>query len=168
MAKKERPKADEAKPAEFDMTPMIDVTFQLIIFFLIANDLSKKEIVDLQLPQALHSIQDQDVAGEERRVIINLERPKQDPPEKIPTVTVKGQVLEREKLKLYLRQEADKKREGGPGSPSAVFVLIRADRRAPWVHVQYVMQVLADQNIAMYKLQFATTKSADGKSARPQ
>jgi len=43
-------------------------------------------------------------------------------------VTVKGEVKDREALKLFLRQAADQKREGGPGSPSAVFVLIRADR----------------------------------------
>ena len=49
-----RRKVEEAKPGEFDMTPMIDVTFQLIVFFLIANDLSKKEVVDLELPQAVH------------------------------------------------------------------------------------------------------------------
>jgi biopolymer transport protein ExbD len=37
---------------EVDMTPMIDMTFLLIIFFIIVNDMSKKELEDLKLPVA--------------------------------------------------------------------------------------------------------------------
>lgn len=165
MAKRQNKRVSIAPvPAEFDMTPMIDVTFQLIVFFLVANDLSKKETIDVELPQAIHSIEDK--AQEKHRVIINLQKPK-DPlnPEKIPKVYVKGNNYEREELRKYLRGVADLEREGGAGSPSAVYVLIRADRNAPWQHVQYIMQVLADQNIAMYKMQFATTKNDDGKAS---
>ena len=35
-----------------DMTPMIDLTFLLIIFFIIVNDMSKKELEELKLPIA--------------------------------------------------------------------------------------------------------------------
>lgn len=37
---------------EVDMTPMIDLTFLLIIFFIIVNDMSKKELEELKLPVA--------------------------------------------------------------------------------------------------------------------
>jgi biopolymer transport protein TolR len=38
---------------EFNMTPMIDVTFQLIIFFMLAGQLTRQETqVDLDLPGA--------------------------------------------------------------------------------------------------------------------
>jgi biopolymer transport protein ExbD len=166
MAKRKNRRVSIAPvPAEFDMTPMIDVTFQLIVFFLVANDLSKKETLDVELPQAVNSVED--LAKEARRVILNLEKPKNpNAPEKIPKVYCKGITYEREDLRKYLRGMSDMEREGGPGSPSAVFVLIRADRNAPWQHVQYIMQLLADANIAMYKMQFATTKSDDGKATQ--
>jgi len=164
---KYRPKyvpTSENKASEFDMTPMIDVTFQLIVFFLVANDLSKKEIVDLLLPQAVHGVEDK--ATEDIRVILNIMKPK-DPANmpKLPTVFVRGKELSIKELSRELQTKADLKREGGPGSPSAVFALLRADKDTPWQHVQYVMQVCADPKIALYKLQFATTTNADGKAA---
>lgn len=165
MAKK-RPKfgaTSANNAAEFDMTPMIDVTFQLIVFFLVANDLSRKEVVDLQLPQAIHGAEDK--ATEDVRVILNIKKPK-DPlnPPKLPEITVRGVEYDLKQLGRELQTKADIKRENGPGSPSAVFALIRADKDTPWQHVQYVMQVCADPKIALYKLQFATTKNADGKA----
>jgi len=155
----------ENNAAEFDMTPMIDVTFQLIVFFLVANDLSRKEIVDLELPQALAGVEDKPMNADETRVILNIKKP-EDPnnPPKLPVVTVRGQVLDLKQLARELQTKADAKREAGAGSPSAVFALIRADKNTPWQHVQYVMQICADPKIQLYKLQFATTKNADGKA----
>ena len=61
--------------------------------------------------------------------------------------------------------DLDREPPGGPGAPSAIYVLIRADKGTPWQHVQYVMQVCAQPNIAIYKMQFATTKRDDGKAS---
>ncbi|MCB9894662.1 MAG: biopolymer transporter ExbD [Planctomycetes bacterium] len=36
-----------------DLTPMIDVTFQLIIFFLVVSHITSQETVDLRLPDSL-------------------------------------------------------------------------------------------------------------------
>ena len=156
-------KIEEATPTEFDMTPMIDVTFQLIVFFLIANDLSKKEVVDLQLPQAMHGEEDKDDTTH-KRVILNIKKPA-TPDQKLPVVFVKGNEIGLKELDRFLQGFADLDREAGPGSPSAIYALIRADKETPWQHVQYVMQVCADPKIALYKLQFATTTTADGKAA---
>jgi biopolymer transport protein ExbD len=41
--------------AQINMTPMIDVTFQLIIFFLLSSRLAQQEALDLDLPTALSS-----------------------------------------------------------------------------------------------------------------
>ena len=68
-------------------------------------------------------------------------------------------------LKRYMRTRADMKREEGPNSASAIYVLVRADRNAPWQYVQYVMQECAQPGVAIYKLQFATTKRDDGKAS---
>lgn len=41
-----------------DMTPMIDLTFLLIIFFIVVNDMSKTELEDLKLPIAIQAGKD--------------------------------------------------------------------------------------------------------------
>lgn len=167
---------DIEEAVEPDLTPMIDIVFQLVIFFLVANDLTRKEVEELKLPQALYGTED--LAQEkERRIIINILGPERDRqtgellfpnavPPKIPTIKVKGQQYDLPKLERFMRTQADLDREppGGPGAPSAIYVLIRADKGTPWQHVQYVMQVCAQPNIAIYKMQFATTKREDGKA----
>ncbi len=171
MAKKNRKKTtlDAAKEveggAETDMTPMIDIVFQLIIFFLVANDLTRKEVEELKLPQAIYG--KEDLASEkDKRVIINILKPDDvaNPP-KDPLVKVKGKQYQLDDLKRYMRTIADMKREEGPNSASAIFVLVRADKDTPWQHVQYVMQVCVDPTVMIYKMQFATTKRDDGKAS---
>lgn len=47
------PKNKPRGSLEFNMTPMIDVTFQLIIFFLVSNQMAAQEtLVELDLPVA--------------------------------------------------------------------------------------------------------------------
>jgi biopolymer transport protein ExbD len=152
--------------AEMDMTPMIDITFQLIVFFLVANDLTRKEVEELELPQAIYGMEDK-ATEKDLRVIINILKPENTAnPPKIPEVKVKGKPYDLKDLSRYMRSMADMEREGdGPGAPSAIYVLIRADKATPWQHVQYVMQVCADPTIRIYKMQFATTKRADGKAS---
>ena len=48
MGAKEEAQAE----TKMDMTPMIDVTFQLIIFFMLLMDMSTKELEELVLPKA--------------------------------------------------------------------------------------------------------------------
>ena len=47
--------ADEAKP---NLTPMIDMTFLLVVFFMITIDLSQKEFQDVALPFAKNGVED--------------------------------------------------------------------------------------------------------------
>ena len=170
MAKKRKKNSDLGKDveggAEMDMTPMIDITFQLIVFFLVANDLTRKETEELELPQAIYGKEDK-ATETDLRVIINILKPENPAaPPKIPEVKVKGKSYDLKDLSRYMRSMADMEREGdGPGAPSAIYVLIRADRQTPWQHVQYVMQVCADPTIRIYKMQFATTKRDDGKAS---
>ncbi len=54
MAKKDSAKVD----VEIDMTPMIDLVFLMIIFFIVVNDMSKKELEELKLPIATEAGKD--------------------------------------------------------------------------------------------------------------
>jgi biopolymer transport protein ExbD len=159
MAKKRH--AEEA-PA-LSMTPMIDIVFNLVIFFLIVTDLTQKELENLVLPLAVKAKEDK-AAEEEERVIINLVE-KIDPKTKKPLGTYEA-IVKRKKythaaLKDYLLSRAntlreDTKAEGALVAPSKIFVLIRADRSTPWQEVQWIMQDCADPYVAIWKLQFAT------------
>ena len=46
------------QPIEMDMTPMIDVVFQLIIFFILITDLTQSELEELKLPMAMNAVED--------------------------------------------------------------------------------------------------------------
>ncbi|MDA0666605.1 MAG: biopolymer transporter ExbD [Planctomycetota bacterium] len=54
---------------EIDMTPMIDMTFLLIIFFIIVNDMSQKDLEELKLPIAMEAGHDE---PPERRQVLNV------------------------------------------------------------------------------------------------
>ncbi len=54
-----------------DMTPMIDVVFLLIIFFMIITDLTQQDLEDLELPIALSATEDKP-DPDEKRPIFNI------------------------------------------------------------------------------------------------
>ena len=53
-----------------NLTPMIDVTFLLIVFFVLVSQIVEVENVDLDLPQPQETASE--LAGEESRVVINV------------------------------------------------------------------------------------------------
>jgi biopolymer transport protein ExbD len=56
---------------QMNMTPMIDVTFQLIIFFLLINNIVSEEAVSLIVPKLLKP-QTQELTEKQERVVINV------------------------------------------------------------------------------------------------
>lgn len=63
--------ARDRKPVSMNMTPMIDVVFLLIIFFLVSSHLAQQETqLELDLPIASTGDEPQDTATE--RITINL------------------------------------------------------------------------------------------------
>jgi biopolymer transport protein ExbD len=153
MAEKPDPNADPNDGISFNMTPMIDVVFQLIIFLMLANDLSRKEIEDLVLPDASHGSEDKGI-NEKERIIVNLLKNETGGP---PSMKCKGIEMTLADFQQFLAPIADQHREEEQPRASEVYVLIRADKRSRWQDVQWVMQVCADPKIRVYRLQFATT-----------
>jgi biopolymer transport protein ExbD len=143
----------DASDLEINMTPMIDVVFQLIIFLMLANDMSRKEIEDLKLPLARHAVEDK-ADEKDPRVVVNIIKG-DDTTE--PKLKVKGKELTLPEFKArLLEQTARAGREADSTAASKLFVLIRADEKARWQDVQFIMQACADPAIKVYKLQFAT------------
>ena len=153
---------EKQEDIELNLTPMIDVVFNLIIFFMMVADLSKKDIELLTLPWSEMAIADQ--GKEELRVILNIV--KKGPIEKWRAgdpvqVKYKGTELNLETLTTKLLQFANRKRDmDHPMQPSEVFALIRCDQDIRWREVQWVMQACAHPDVRIYKIQFATSKPA--------
>jgi biopolymer transport protein ExbD len=116
-----RPPAPARLP-QFDMTPMIDVTFQLIIFFMLIMDMSSVQTEKLKQPTARHA-----VAGHDPdEVVVNISADGK--------LRVFGKTLSDEALERLLEAQARSRRGDFP-------LLIRADRSAPFEAIQKVMMM---------------------------
>jgi len=167
-------KHDPETEMELDMTPMIDVVFLLIIFFMIITDLTQQELEDLELPTATHAVADKIKPGE-WRPIINIPYDGQ--------MVVKREVYYDPEIhdsqaqpylqvKEWLSLVADKMSQEhfnvdaqtGPMIPDD-FLLIRADQSTPFRHIQKVMAFCGEKGVQIWKVQLAASEppSEDGK-----
>ena len=154
---------EKQEDIELNLTPMIDVVFNLVIFFMMVADLSKKDIELLKLPWSTQAQTDE--GKEDMRVIINvvkqgdLKQIESWKPGDPVDIRVKGQTVDLKTLTQKLLVFAERKRDlEHPMQPSEVFALIRCDKDIRWRQVQWVMQACADPDVRIYKLQFATSK----------
>ncbi len=131
----------------FDMTPMIDVVFQLILFFITTLTMIETQVaVDLILPLADRAQPPADNFEKELFVfnVVDLTKKKVDGSNYFPTGTppyyVSGRYVGREGLRkeLDLAAERNRVRTGGKEVESAV--IIRGDRDVAWVYVMAAMK----------------------------
>ena len=119
-------RAPQYKPNQrygFNMTPMIDVVFLLIIFFLVSSHLAKQETqMELDLPTAASG--DEDTDQETPRITVNV---KED-----GSLWVAGRVIASDQLSN--RFTALRKSEGND-----LEVRIRGSRLATYSHVEPIM-----------------------------
>ena len=155
MATRPTGREDPNEGIGFNMTPMIDIIFQLVVFLMLANDMSRREIADISLPDAFHAKSDD--AREPHRVLANLVP---DPAGGAPRLVVRGVEMDLASFQQLLRPEVARVGD-------ALHVLIRADRRVRWQEVQWVMQACAAPGIGIRRIQFATTNPDAGKGGRP-
>jgi len=132
------------------MTPMLDVVFNLIIFFMIVTDMTQQELEQLVLPKASEAVKDE---GEniKKRMIINIE--------KDGKITIKRNVFTLDTLqkRLYEFAEQHRDKEGLCDEP----ILIRADYNTDFEKIQAVMQRCADQKIKIWKIQLAAAQTKE-------
>jgi biopolymer transport protein ExbD len=107
----------------FNMTPMIDVVFLLIIFFLVSSHLARQESqMDLELPIAVSGQDDVDL--ETPRITINV---KTD-----GSLWLAGRPVAKEQLKERFIDARDKQGDD-------IEVRIRGSRSAPYSTVEQIM-----------------------------
>jgi biopolymer transport protein ExbD len=143
------------------MTPMIDVVFNLIIFFMIVTDLTQQELEDLTLPKA--DMCQKDENPEEKRMIININR--------------KGEYIVRRKnrgivddcideIRKHLAAQVqvfEREEDGASKQP----ILIRADKETEFKYIQKVMQICGEEGIKIYKIELACSVAEDAAAGAP-
>jgi biopolymer transport protein ExbD len=115
-------------PAGFQMAPMIDVVFLLIIFFMVAADMNQQERVPVEIPLASHAERPEDPSGR-------------------GTVTVKpnGDLFAGAQA-VTLDQLRDLARVRLAENPNFKLFL-RADRATPHEHVRAAMVAAAEAGV---------------------
>ena len=159
-----------------NMTPMIDICFNLVIFFMLTLDLSSKEYMPLTLPFAYHGVQDKDDPKDPAsglKLIVNLL-----PDGKIVLKgneynlagagdTPEGKAAQMKALKT-LQQQLLLVTSPDPAHPdvrepdghSKIPVQIHADRASLWRYVQWIIATASSPQIKMYKVYFSVKQPA--------
>jgi len=147
----------EPEQLQIDMTPMIDVVFLLIVFFMIVVDLTQQDLVILQLPKA--EFGEEDKKPEKNRMTVNITW---DADSEQSTIQVKRSIFSLDELKTWMYPIARSKTN--PKTKfSEIPILIRCDKDAPFRMVQQVMAVCADKDIQIYKVLLAAKENKPGE-----
>jgi biopolymer transport protein ExbD len=131
----------QSEEMDMNMTPMIDVVFQLLIFFLVVSEIATYDrIEDLTLPHARAAITEKVLPD---RLIISVDTHNQ--------IWIAGRVQSLDEVKRYLSIE--KSIHGtGPGKTGQP-VLIQADKHADWRVVQDILE--RANELKFWRLSFA-------------
>jgi biopolymer transport protein ExbD len=121
-----------------DITPMIDVVFLLIIFFMTTAQFSRLTRAEIDLPIERG---ERSHAPDEAGLVINITRAGE--------MIVSGRTVELGELESFVRQEIRRL----PERPrSQVKLLIRADRRADAARLNQVVTMLRSQGVGSARL----------------
>lgn len=127
----------------FNMTPMIDVVFQLIIFFLVSSHLAQQETqLELNLPDAASG--ERPAEDETRRVIVNVV----PNPGGAPRIQVGTRLVEPDEIQPLIDFESRQ-------ANGKLEVRIRSDRRVPYRTVEPIL--IACARAGVWKVTFAVT-----------
>lgn len=159
-------KHDAETEMEMNMTPMIDVVFLLIIFFMIITDLTQQELEQLVLPVADEAVEDKP-NPDEKRPILNI---LQDGTIIVKRVTIYDpEVDDYTELKAYLsdmsRQMKQEPLEGTSRLVPDEPVLIRADEATPFKMVQKIMELCGEKGIQIWKVELAAKQPPESEGA---
>jgi biopolymer transport protein ExbD len=141
-------KKARAKILEGDLTPMIDMTFLLIAFFMLIINFSKVEKdQELELPDS--RIARPPDEPPDYQIVLNM-RLEQD----VPLISFSGnQITGIENIGIFLQQEiaaASITKKGIP--PGKIDVVIRADRNLPTGLVKDLMAKCQTENLQKFSL----------------
>jgi len=128
------------QPIRFNMTPMIDVVFLLIVFFMLVSQFSSAEHVEIQLPEPDHSRAVESTIPE--KVVINLQYvdPELPPTYLLGGLRVEGLAEVSRRLLLHKQQNPN------------LEVVLRVDKRVPYEYARQAMQTISTARIEMFHI----------------
>ncbi len=146
--------AMEHETVKMDMTPMIDVVFQLIIFFMLVTDMSQQDLAELKLPYAQTAAKDELMKG---RLTFNLLKDGEIEIKRDRKGTMDDPNTQ-DWVRGFLQREVAKK-PLEPDGTSDRPILIRADRETEFKHVQKILRVCGENGIRIYKIHLAAAQN---------
>ena len=160
-------KHDAQTEMEMNMTPMIDVVFLLIIFFMIITDLTQQDLEELKLPEARSAVEDKP-DPKVVRPIINIMQDgtvmHKGNPQYVPDIHKENykpmlEILTNWKNDPNMKLKGESKTFGKRkiwlcDDP----VLIRADKWTEWHYVGKVMEACSQPKAAFWKLELAMSE----------
>jgi len=140
-------KQADKKKAEINIIPMVDIVFQLIIFFLVAMQVKENKVTKLNLPRARWGGK---VAEKESALIINVVSPERAGGRPYRVLLHKFSLKE---LNRYLQGELALRERQKKKMPAA---RIRADMNAEFKNIQEAL--IACRNAHIWKIRVTTKK----------
>lgn len=159
---------------EMNMTPMIDIVFQMILFFIIITDFTQSEIALLELPWS--TVGTEDEGDDPSRMILNVTAPIPANVDSDPKLRAKWPVSKRRQankilvqgkeldfVSLYNYLQANgvqnlKYREPDNEKLCSRKLLLRCDGNQAFDYVKAVLQICAMPDVAIYKIEIATSE----------
>ena len=134
------------KVTELNMTPMIDVVFLLITFFMLVSEITRQdEIEDLKLPDVTAAKPDDN--PDPNRLVINIV--------KNGTIIIGGSQRSDKWVYDALAVEARISRDLKTKVSDRV-VLIKADQEAEFKHIRKIMGWCVQKEVGIWRLAFGT------------
>jgi len=142
---------DRSQGCEMDMTPMIDIVFQLIIFFVVTLKMTKDFNKDIQLEDGKHGPPITSEDYDPKRAPFEIELDKKG------NITIANLALSDATLRTLLRNRVSRMGADFP-------LLIRADKNTPHSHVKRIMDICTEEKI--WKLSFVAMYDPKSKNNR--
>ncbi len=137
--------------SNLDMTPMIDMVFNMIIFFMLTIDLAQSELANITLPRASECQEDKNPP--EGRKVVNIDSE--------GTIIVKRKPFPLEKLRsdLYVWSRLQPRDDAGFCEKP---ILIRTDRGTNMKHLQKIMMICGEEQLKIWKIELACSEDVRG------
>lgn len=163
---------EEEEKLAFSMTPMIDIVFQLIIFFMLVTDFMQQDLARVWLPLASAAVEDNQPDPD--RLVINIHHAPPGNCDELQynndgellhpcldethwKIMIKGREISLDELEKEIRLEGDKDR--APSGISDRAIMIRSDGGAPYRMVQKVFEACARTRV--WKIEIGAIKPAE-------
>lgn len=159
-------KVDLGEDTIMNMTPMIDICFQLVVFFMLTLDMTSKEYVAVTLPFANNGVEDKDDSADpvaSLKLIVNVL-----PDGKIvlkgntydfsldkPQESMAALKVLHEQIVTATTPDASHPNLKDEDQHCKVPIQVHADRAALWRYVQWVIATAASPQTKMYKIYFS-------------